>query len=1362
MRSNTIATLTIAGASQGQIHDNAIAGAADGLVIDAAFGGLIFNNDISASSVAVTYAASAALSGNRIHGAQIGVATSVSDRATLFGAVAGSTPNTITGNSIGVQLANAQVINQTITANAIGVSGGGIIGGTSAALYNVISYNITGVANFTGLIQFNRIDDNATGIAATTGLNIFNNQLVANTQYAILVSGVARVQIAGNTLHSYVGDAIHLMNGATNIAIVSNIIWTDTGTGIYVANDSQTGFWSDYNDLFATGAGTIVWWTRYFSDILDWRADVALYDLHSIGVTSVNPEWAQPQFGVDQYGFLVTRPAVAGLQVTDPTMDAGDPAGSFYGYNGAANLLADAGFANGLTGWTFTPGGSTTTSALPVWDSAAEYQSGSNNTAVLQQTVSLLQQGVTASEIDAGSVQIAFGGQVSILSSAVSAEISLIFLDGSNNQLGQAVVVQAGTTLGSWMRTFDTVTAPTGARAVEYKFSVTKTDSSQGALLDNAFLAVVPQGVGQDLGVRPDSNSALGLATPARIDLTSPQYYLNWVANAPMFITWDAFGSAAGQPVSIELWQDTATGPQLISTIAASTPDTGLYAWSPSLAGITAGTTGLRIRIASVANPAVYQVSQEAFTVPAVGSQFYVAANGSNRNTGTTASAPLPYPNNVFRDYAIGAGDVVNIAAGDYPLLAPLTLSGATNMGLGIESGFTLQGSTNGTVNLHQANPLITPQAIILIDNASYVTINNLTLTGGVEGLVVDDGSNTFNASYLTATGQSQAGFYIDTNSPSGTLDHLTATNNGVYGLEIVGTIGAITNMTQSGDQFGIYAYYVNNTPASIGRIDDSSFSNDSAYGAYLYVSAGSTTITGSTFSGDATGVYLGGGANITFGDANLADGKGNIVEGTTANQGLNANGALVYGNVFENNSGRADAADINGGAFSYNLVLGNSSGVGINYSGAQVIGNRIYDNGNFGLQVNAGNVTVSQNTIYSNPFGIITYGAGNTFSNNLVYADTYAGLFFANAANNTVINNTIYEPTAGSLPYAANPNWDVGAIVLDSNSTGAKLQNNIITALSASPSSSPTPRRRVSVPTTTCSRAARTARPAAGSARCKPRSRSGARRPVRTRIRFPAIPISSIPPAARPRPATFRPSQTGVADDFHLQSAQGSDHGGSLSVIAGNNGLPVLPTGAYAKDASTSPGIAAGNPATPIGAEPSPNGGIVEIGAYGGTSESSLTPSSFIAVTAPGAGANVVQGNTLAIAWNAFNVSGTVDISIVSGGTTTVLASGVLDSGGYSWTMDGAVFAVGAAYQVQVASSANPAISGESRVSASSRRSMSITSTPRRQAANTRPPAAAMPTTACRRRRPWPRSPNCSPPTRQARRHRLCRRRNL
>ena len=44
----------------------------------------------------------------------------------MFGAVAGSTPNVITGNAIGVSLSNAQVIDQQVTANTVGLSGSGI------------------------------------------------------------------------------------------------------------------------------------------------------------------------------------------------------------------------------------------------------------------------------------------------------------------------------------------------------------------------------------------------------------------------------------------------------------------------------------------------------------------------------------------------------------------------------------------------------------------------------------------------------------------------------------------------------------------------------------------------------------------------------------------------------------------------------------------------------------------------------------------------------------------------------------------------------------------------------------------------------------------------------------------------------------------------------------------------------------------------------------------------------------------------------------------------------------------------------------------------------------------------------------
>jgi len=42
--------------------------------------------------------------------------------------------------------------------------------------------------------------------------------------------------------------------------------------------------------------------------------------------------------------------------------------------------------------------------------------------------------------------------------------------------------------------------------------------------------------------------------------------------------------------------------------------------------------------------------------------------------------------------------------------------------------------------------------------------------------------------------------------------------------------------------------------------------------------------------------------------------------------------------------------------------------------------------------------------------------------ANNLIYDDTYAGLFLFESTNATIANNTIYEPTAGVTAYAPNP----------------------------------------------------------------------------------------------------------------------------------------------------------------------------------------------------------------------------------------------------------------------------------------------------------------------------------------------------
>ena len=61
---------------------------------------------------------------------------------------------------------------------------------------------------------------------------------------------------------------------------------------------------------------------------------------------------------------------------------------------------------------------------------------------------------------------------------------------------------------------------------------------------------------------------------------------------------------------------------------------------------------------------------------------------------------------------------------------------------------------------------------------------------------------------------------------------------------------------------------------------------------------------------------------------------------------------------------------------------------------------------------------------------------------------------------------------------------------------------------------------------------------------------------------------------------------------DYHLQSTGGSWHGGTFSA-----------------DMADSPCIDAGDPTMPVGAEPAPNGGRINLGAYGGTAQASKTP---------------------------------------------------------------------------------------------------------------------------------------------------------
>mgnify|MGYP001111685236 CR=1 FL=1 len=85
--------------------------------------------------------------------------------------------------------------------------------------------------------------------------------------------------------------------------------------------------------------------------------------------------------------------------------------------------------------------------------------------------------------------------------------------------------------------------------------------------------------------------------------------------------------------------------------------------------------------------------------------------------------------------------------------------------------------------------------------------------------------------------------------------------------------------------------------------------------------------------------------------------------------------------------------------------------------------------------------------------------------------------------------------------------------------------------------------------------------------------------------------------------------SQDGRDDNFHVQSLYGSFHGGSLAPVRGANNLPVMLEATEAADAASSPAIDRGALGDSFSNEPGPNGGYVNIGAYGNTPQASKSP---------------------------------------------------------------------------------------------------------------------------------------------------------
>lgn len=170
-----------------------------------------------------------------------------------------------------------------------------------------------------------------------------------------------------------------------------------------------------------------------------------------------------------------------------------------------------------------------------------------------------------------------------------------------------------------------------------------------------------------------------------------------------------------------------------------------------------------------------------------------------------------------------------------------------------------------------------------------------------------------------------------------------------------------------------------------------------------------------------------------------------------------------------------------------------------------------------------------------------------------------------------------------------------------------------------------------------------------------------------------------------------------GLDDNFHLMSTVGSFKGRAFTAVT---------TAGFTADATNSPCVDAALPATAIGGELLPNGGRVNLGAFGGTADASLSTGTRVVEIGIIAGGSVLRG-TVPVRWwthGAWTSGDTVFIeyssngggswSAIPGATALPFADGV-----FAWNTS--ALTPGANYKVRITPTAGgtPSVSGLLRV---------------------------------------------------------------
>ncbi|MCA9135262.1 MAG: right-handed parallel beta-helix repeat-containing protein, partial [Planctomycetales bacterium] len=555
--------------------------------------------------------------------------------------------------------------------------------------------------------------------------------------------------------------------------------------------------------------------------------------------------------------------------------------------------------------------------------------------------------------------------------------------------------------------------------------SIELTDAQQSPSIDRGDasfpFAAEPTPNGGFINQGAYGNSALASKSPAQYVLVVvPDGGEVWFQNQAFDVTWrsDILGPATD--VDITLLKDGDAGFSLL--IGDDVPNTGTFNWI--IPGSVVPDTDYRIRVTRNDQPALNDDSGAPFTISEPISNYYVAVDGDDANSGLSLAQPKASIKGILEAYDLGSGDTVIVGPGTYAVDSNILL-------VEQDSGVVIRGTTDvdGTpLTILNRGNTANGSYVFQLGGGDDIILESLYLTGAYRGIY---GSTSADSDRLTVRGSTIAGnvqeqIWIQTSS-----DDLTVENSTIVGLgntytgirvESDNAIIRGSQVSYAGDGIGLTGYHnlVEDNRVfqnfyqgiDIARSSDtgSIVRNNQVYsnGYGIYITSNNavvpTLVTGNDAFGNAnTGIY--GAYNV-------------LVTGNTVWQNLE--GIDVTNDaVAENNIAYENSFGLSAGDYSYNATLRNN----------------VAFNNDVGLRGHQ-SALIQGNTAYSNRIGILHASSSTSrvqTINNLIYDNTDAGIRVEVGRSGTLIrNNTLYEPTAS-------------AIKLAQASSNIKLRNNII-----------------------------------------------------------------------------------------------------------------------------------------------------------------------------------------------------------------------------------------------------------------------------------------------------------------------------